>query len=88
MHEARLMRDLMTRITGVAAGNGGGRVAGVHVWLGALSHFTPHHFAEHFVDESAGSIAEGAVLTCDMSDDPTHADALTVRLISIELAPD
>lgn len=86
MHEARLMRDLMTRITTVANDNGGGAVAGVRVWLGALSHFTPEHFAEHFQDVCGGTLAEHAALTCDMSDDPTHPDALTVRLVSIEMA--
>ena len=30
------------------------------VRLGALSHFTPEHFREHFEDASRGTIAEGA----------------------------
>ncbi len=87
MHEARLMRDLVTRITAVAAANGGGRVAGVRIWLGALSHFTPDHFAEHFREASAGTVAEAAAVACDISDDPRDPDALRVRLLSIEMEP-
>lgn len=86
MHEAKLMRDLMARILSSAAAAGGGRVARVHVWLGALSHFTPHHFEEHFRDESVGTIAENAAITCDVSDDPRDPDALWVRVLSIEMA--
>jgi hydrogenase nickel incorporation protein HypA/HybF len=86
MHEAGLMRDLMRRIVEAAAADGGGRVCGVRVWLGALSHFTPKHFAEHFEDASRGTVAEGAAISCDVSDDPRHPDALWVRLLSIEMA--
>ena len=41
MHEKALMDDLMAKILGVAATEGGARVTRVTVWLGALSHFTP-----------------------------------------------
>ena len=85
MHEARVMRDLAARVVAASAANGGGRVAGVHVWLGALSHFTPEHFAEHFRDASAGTVAEAAAVTCEVSDDPHVPDALWVRLLSIEM---
>lgn len=87
MHEARVMRDLMQRVVDAAAANGGGRVAGVRVWLGALSHFSPEHFGEHFEDESRGTVAESAAISCEVSDDPQHPDALWVRLLSIEMAP-
>jgi hydrogenase nickel incorporation protein HypA/HybF len=85
MHEARLMRDLMARISETAAANGGGKVAGVHVWLGALSHFTPDHFVAHFRDASIGTPAETAAVTCEISDDPRDPDALWARLLSIEM---
>jgi hydrogenase nickel incorporation protein HypA/HybF len=85
MHEAHLMHDLMRRIDAVAQENGAVRVAGVRVWLGALSHFTPAHFEEHFRDASAGTLAEGARVACETSDDPRHPDAQGVRLLSIEV---
>jgi hydrogenase nickel incorporation protein HypA/HybF len=87
MHEARLMRELMARVADTAAANGGGRVAGVRVRLGALSHFTPDHFVEHFRDASRGTVAETAAVACEVSDDPSDADALWVRLLSIEMDP-
>ncbi len=83
MHEAKLMRDLMAHITASAEQNGGGRVTGVHVWLGALSHFTPAHFVEHFEDASAGTAAEGAAVTSEVSTDARDPDALWVRVLSI-----
>lgn len=86
MHEAHLMRDLMRRIVQVAADEGGGRVLRVHVWLGALSHFSPEHFAEHFAEASPGTVAEGAETVCHLSADVNHPDAQGVRLVSLELA--
>ena len=85
MHEAGLMRGLMRRIEAVAAAEGGGRVVGVRVWLGALSHFSPEHFAEHFTEAAAGTRAEGARLTCTLSDDTAHPAAQDVLLESIEV---
>jgi len=85
MHEARLMRDLMARIEAVARAEGGARVTGVRVWLGALSHFSPAHFREHFVDASAGTLAQGAEVACELSDDMNHTDAQGVRLVSVDV---
>ena len=50
MHEHALMRDLVARIEATAEAEGATRVTRVTVQLGALSHFTPHHFREHFED--------------------------------------
>jgi len=50
MHEAHVMRDLMREIARVAAEQGARRVVALRVWLGALSHMTPEHFREHFLD--------------------------------------
>lgn len=85
MHEAHLMHDLMRRIIAVAQENGAVHVAGVRVWLGVLSHFTPAHFEEHFRDASLGTVAEGARIACETSDDPRHPDAQGVRLLSVEV---
>ena len=59
MHEAGLMKALMRRIGEIADQQGAGRVLGVSVWLGALSHMSPEHFAEHF-EEASGSLAKRA----------------------------
>ena len=62
MHEKALMDDLLTKIEAVSDAEGGARVTRVTVWLGALSHFTPEHFREHFEDASRGTAAAGVVL--------------------------
>lgn len=84
MHEASLMRALMRQIEHAAATQRAQRVSAVTVWLGALSHFTPDHFREHFDDAAAGGIAAGAALRLTLSDDLDHPDAQHVRLDAIE----
>jgi hydrogenase nickel incorporation protein HypA/HybF len=85
MHEASLMNDLMRRVGDVAVSKGGSRVVGLDVWLGALSHFSPEHFREHFEDVARGTLAEGAELRLTLSDDIAHRDAQSVMLQSVEL---
>ena len=69
MHERALMDDLMRKIEEVARADGAARVTRVAVRLGALSHFTPEHFREHFVDASRGTLAEGAEVDAVLDDD-------------------
>jgi hydrogenase nickel incorporation protein HypA/HybF len=85
MHEASLTTDLLRRIEMIAAAEKAGRIRQVSVWLGALSHFSASHFAEHFERAAAGTIAEGARLTVTVSDDIGHARAQDVVLESVEL---
>jgi len=85
MHEQSLMKDLMVKIREVAAQQGVDRVVGVKVWLGALSHMSPEHFAEHFETSSAGTVAEGARITCESSVDINHPEAQDIRLLSIDV---
>ena len=86
MHERALMDDLMRKIEAVALENGAVRVTRVSVWLGALSHFTPEHFREHFADAAAGTVAEGAAVEATLDGDPTDPRAQGVVLESVELA--
>ncbi len=85
MHEASLMKDLLRRILSVAETEGAKRVTGVSVWLGALSHMSPEHFAEHFIEASAGTIAEGARIDTIVSDDMNDPNAQRVLLDSVEV---
>ncbi len=85
MHEAGLMKGLMRRIEEVAEAEGARRVVAVSVWLGALSHMSPQHFAEHFEEVSAGTLAQDARLTATPSDDLHHPNAQDVLLESVEL---
>jgi hydrogenase nickel incorporation protein HypA/HybF len=85
MHEAGLMKALMRRIGEIADEQNARRVVGVSVWLGALSHMSPEHFAEHFEEASAGTFAEGARLVATTSEDVDHPDAQSILLQSIEV---
>jgi hydrogenase nickel incorporation protein HypA/HybF len=85
MHERALMNDLMREIEAVARSGGAGRVTRIAVRLGALSHFTPEHFREHFVDASRGTLAEGAVVDAVLADDLDDPRAAGVVLESIEV---
>jgi hydrogenase nickel incorporation protein HypA/HybF len=85
MHEKAVMDDLIRKLEATAAAEGGRRVAGVQVRLGALSHFTPEHFREHFQFAAHGTVAEGASLRAELSTDPTEPLAQGVVLESVEL---
>ncbi len=85
MHERALMDDLMREIDAVARADGATRVTRVSVRLGALSHFTPEHFREHFVDASRGTLAEGAVVDAVLEDDLDDPRATGVVLESLEV---
>ena len=87
MHERALMDDLMKKIVSVAHENGGVRVVRITVRLGALSHFTPEHFREHFVDASRGTLADGAEVDAVLEDDVHAPNADGVVLESVEVEP-
>jgi hydrogenase nickel incorporation protein HypA/HybF len=89
MHEHALMTDLMRQIMRTAVGEKARRVTGVSVWLGALSHISPGHFAEHFRDAAAGTIAEGAEIETATSDDihDPRATDVVLKRVEVETAP-
>ena len=57
----------------------------VSVWLGALSHMTPDHFAEHFEQAAAGTLAEGAAIRAVASTDIDDPRAADVVLTAVEV---
>jgi hydrogenase nickel incorporation protein HypA/HybF len=81
------MDDLMRKIESVAHENDGVRVTRITVKLGALSHFTPEHFREHFADASRGTLAEGAEVDAVLEDDVHAPNATGVVLESVEVEP-
>ena len=85
MHEKALMDDLMRKIEAQAQAEGALRVTRIRVRLGALSHFTPAHFREHFEDASRDTLAEGAVVDAELRTDPTEPAAQGVVLESIDV---
>lgn len=85
MHERALMRDVVERIVQVAESEGASGVTKVSVRLGALSHFSPEHFREHYVDAARGTLAEGASVEATLDEDITAPDAQAVVVESVEL---
>lgn len=85
MHEQALITDVTRRVQQLAAADGASRVTRVQVRLGALSHFTPEHFREHFDRASRGTLAEGAEVVATLDTDIGADDAADVRLESIEV---
>jgi hydrogenase nickel incorporation protein HypA/HybF len=85
MHEQALMKDVMRAIEEVALAGGAVRVTRVGVRLGALSHFSPAHFREHFVDASRDTIAEGAEVDAVVEQDIADPRARDVVLESVEV---
>jgi hydrogenase nickel incorporation protein HypA/HybF len=85
MHEQALMKDVMREIEEVALAGGAVRVTRIGVRLGALSHFSPEHFREHFVDASRDTIAEGAEVDAVVEQDIADPRAGDVVLERIEV---
>jgi hydrogenase nickel incorporation protein HypA/HybF len=85
MHERGLILNLLRQVDEIASAEGARKVTRVAVWLGALSHMSPGHLREHFNQDAAGSIAEGAALDCTASDDIADPNATSVLLESVEV---
>ena len=88
MHEKALMDDLMAKVLSVAESEGGLRVVRIRVHLGALSHFTPAHFEEHFENAARGTLAEGAEIEAELGTDLAGPNASGVVLEAVEVALD
>lgn len=86
MHEFSLMADLLRKIEQLAKDAKTDKVTGVKVKLGALSHITPDHFREHFEAAIVGTIAEGATLDVEQSDDQGDPNAQDILLESVDIA--
>ena len=85
MHEASLMAALTRRVAEVSAAEQGKKLRAVHVWLGALSHFSAEHFREHFEEAMRDGPAEGAELFITLSEDTRDPRAQDVVLQSVEV---
>jgi hydrogenase nickel incorporation protein HypA/HybF len=86
VHERALMDDLVRKVLAVAEAEGATEVTRIRVRLGALSHFTPEHFREHWEDASRGTLAEGAEVDARMEGELTGDAAQGVVLESVEVS--
>jgi hydrogenase nickel incorporation protein HypA/HybF len=87
VHERALMDDLVRKVLAVAEAERATSVSRIRVRLGALSHFTPAHFVEHWVDASRGTVAEGAVVDAALDESLDGAAAQGVVLESVTVGP-
>ncbi|MEQ1910681.1 MAG: hydrogenase maturation nickel metallochaperone HypA [Vicinamibacterales bacterium] len=85
MHEASLMKNLMGKVEQLAREHGAGRVTRLEVKLGALSHFSPDHFREHFELAARGTVADGALLEIELLTDIADPRAQDVVLESADV---
>ena len=88
MHEMSLMRSLMRQLEGLADQEGASTITAVRLRLGALSHFSPEHFREHFAQVAPGTRAAGATLEISTSDDIHDPLAQDVVIESLEVEVD
>ena len=86
MHEFSLMADLLRKIEQLAINSDASKVTVVRVKLGALSHITPNHFREHFEEAIIGTVAEGAELDVEQSQDEHDPNAQDILLESVDVA--
>jgi hydrogenase nickel incorporation protein HypA/HybF len=85
MHERHVMNDLVRELELIAFTEHARRVTRVDVELGALSHFTPEHFEEHFRDATLGTCAEDAEVVAREATDVTDDRAQGVLLLGVEI---
>jgi hydrogenase nickel incorporation protein HypA/HybF len=85
VHERALMDDLVRKVLAVVEAEGATAVTRIRVRLGALSHFTPEHFREHWQDASRGTLAEGAEVDARVDDTLAGEAAQGVVLESVEV---
>lgn len=79
------MDDLMKKILLLAEKEQASKVTRVRVKLGALSHMSKEHFQEHFDIASQGTLAEGAQIEAEESEDLHDPNASSVVLKNIDV---
>jgi hydrogenase nickel incorporation protein HypA/HybF len=79
------MKNLMRRVEDLAREHGARRITRIAVKLGALSHFSPDHFREHFEQASRGTVAEGASLEIELLTDISDPRAQDVIVESADI---
>ncbi len=85
MHETGIVRSLVRCLQEAAAEDGATRVAGVRVRLGALSPFSASHFRAHFNEEAEGTLAAGAAVEIEKSEDVLDPHAHDVLIVEMTL---
>lgn len=81
MHEMSLLRGLLGQIERMAREHGADRIGVVRLRLGPLAHIEPDHLREHFVAAARGTIADGARLEIETTDELHELTLESVDLV-------
>ncbi len=85
MHESGIIEDLIQKIEAAARENEAKKVLSVDLAIGALAAIEPDHLREHFDIAARGTVAEGAELHMEVSEDPLAPEASSIRVTSFEI---
>jgi Zn finger protein HypA/HybF involved in hydrogenase expression len=85
MHEEALLADLRRKLVELGRQHHATRIAGVSVWMGALTHLTESQLRARWPGTVEGTAAEGSTLRVERSEDPSDARATAIVLQRIEL---
>ena len=81
MHEAALVRSLISRAEAVAMAEGAVRVSAVELRQGRLGHVSPEHLRDHFDRAAMGTLLEGAEVSVHEAGDD---DSLVLVAVTVE----
>lgn len=85
MHEATLLKDIMSKLERIADEQAVTRISAVHLRLGALAHISGAHLREHFEEASRGTRAEGARVDIDEATEIDEPHAQDILLTAVEV---
>ncbi len=85
MHEMSLINDLIHKMEAIARERKVSKITKARVRLGALSHISADHFRDHFVEGTKGTVAEGAALEIETSEDISDPHAQDILLLSVDV---
>ena len=85
MHEARLVRDLVSKIEEIAEEEHVDHIEGVKIEIGAMSHVTPESLEGTFELLTHHTVAEHADLDISKGMDSAAPDAYDIRLVSVSV---
>ncbi len=83
MHEETLLRDLRRKLVELSQREGNVTIRRVRLWVGALAHTSPEALRHRWGDVVAGTLAQGATLELDVSDDSSDPAAQGIRLVDV-----
>jgi hydrogenase nickel incorporation protein HypA/HybF len=86
MDVSTVITEILDEIEKLASQNNAIEVINIKVKFGALTDILPDEFRDQFADASAGTIADGADIDIEISDDRDDPEAQSIILQDVELA--